>query len=182
MFPRALAERVATPLGNLSVATNGNPWSEPPADVLQLGMAYTARFLKDLEHHGRASSSRLKVVLVGLACAGKTSFAARLEGREVLPTAEERTVGVEIRNVQLGPRHENVNRGSQEATELDVTLWDFAGQRAYYDTHQVGKVDSELSPLIGWWGNMGPTHFRVLVCGLWAFYVPARSATSQVSH
>lgn len=120
------------------VTTSGNPWTEPPADVLAVGMAYAARFLKDLDDFGRTSSNRLKIVLVGLANAGKTSVAVRLEGLESskpLPTAEERTVGVEIRDIQLRPGP--ANGGSRGNAELDVKLWDFAGQRAYYDTHQV---------------------------------------------
>lgn len=101
-------------------------------------MAYAARFLKDLDDFGRTSSNRLKVVLVGLGNAGKTSLAVRLEGLaspRSLPTAEERTVGVEIRDIQLGPGP--ANGGSRGNVELDVKLWDFAGQRAYHDTHQV---------------------------------------------
>lgn len=109
-------------------------------------MEYAARFLKDLEDFGRTSSNRLKVVLVGLGNAGKTSVAVRLEGlasSKSLPTADERTVGVEIRDIQLGPGP--ADGGSRRDAKLDVKLWDFAGQRAYYDTHQVGDdVWSEL--------------------------------------
>lgn len=100
-----------------------------------MGMEYAANFLKDLDDYGTTSSNRLKVVLVGLANAGKTSVAIRLEGSGRLPTVEERTVGVEIRDIQLGPGPTAV--GSGEDAELDIKLWDFAGQRAYYDTHQV---------------------------------------------
>lgn len=116
-----------------------NPWQEPPRDVVRMGMAYAARYLKDLDDYGGTSSNRLKVVLVGLADAGKTSMAIRLEGgdRNRLPRKEERTVGVEIRDLKLGVGQ--VNEGGGEIAELDVKLWDFAGQRAYYDTHQVGE-------------------------------------------
>ena len=111
-----------------------------------MGMVYATRFLKDLEDFGTTTANRLKVVLVGLANAGKTSLAARLESRRSsgpLPTAEERTVGVEIRDIQLGPGP--ANGGSGGYVDLDVKLWDFAGQRAYYDTHQVrDNVHSEV--------------------------------------
>ncbi len=136
MFHRAVAERFAAQ--NVVVYAEVNPWTEPPADVVKVGMAYAASFLKDLDDFGRTSSNRLKVVLVGLANAGKTSVAVRLEGlarSTPLPTAEERTVGVEIRDIQLGPGP--ANGRSRGNAELDVKLWDFAGQRAYYDTHQV---------------------------------------------
>ena len=150
----------------VNVITSDNPWTEPPADVLQIGMAYAARFLKDLEEYGRTSSSRLKVVLVGLANAGKTSVAVRLEGRawsESLPTAQERTVGVEIRDIQLGPGPANNETGRN--AHLEVKLWDFAGQKAYYDTHQVKKVRSRTLRLARFateFGVLQPTKDAVL--------------------
>lgn len=137
VFPRAAAEDFAA-IRLAVVTTFGNPWTEPPGDVLLMGMAYTARFLRDLHDYGKTSTNRLKVVLVGLANAGKTSVAVRLKGcspSESLPKAEERTVGVEIWDIKLGPAPLNVGGGRSD--ELDVKLWDFAGQRAYYDTHQV---------------------------------------------
>lgn len=135
VLPRAAAESIAA--RDVQTFLDNNPWTEPPADVVGLGMAYAAKYLKDLEDYGRTLSNRLKVVLVGLANAGKTSIAIRLERHaERLPTPDERTVGVEIRDIQLGPA-----QGSEESgvnADLDVKLWDFAGQKAYYDTHQVG--------------------------------------------
>ena len=136
VVPRAAAEGFAAE--NVEVITHHNPWREPPADVLRIGISYAASFLKDLEDYGRTSSNRLKVVLVGLANAGKTSVAVRLERcawSQPLPAAEERTVGVEIRDIMLGPSPAIDGRSGNP--ELDVKLWDFAGQRAYYDTHQV---------------------------------------------
>lgn len=138
VFPRAAAEAFAA--RKVTALTSKNPWNEPPADVMEKGMANAAGFLKDLEDYGRTSSNRLKIVLVGLGNAGKTSIAARLDALDPdsLPTKEERTVGVEIRDVKLGPGQ--ASGASAKYGELDVTLWDFAGQRAYYDTHQVGEV------------------------------------------
>ncbi len=110
------------------------------------GMAQAAMFLRDLDDYGRTWSNRLKVVLVGLGEAGKTSIATRLENRcgVSCPKPEERTVGVEIRDVKLGP---GPVEESGSNVELDVSLWDFAGQRAYYDTHQVrGSMRSTLRP------------------------------------
>ena len=99
-------------------------------------LARAAEYFKDLDNYGSTVSSRLKVVLVGLPSAGKTSVASRLEGR-ALPSANERTVGVEIRDIQLGP-----GPPAEDTTAaLDVKLWDFAGQMAYYDTHQVECAD-----------------------------------------
>ncbi|CAM9499860.1 unnamed protein product, partial [Hapterophycus canaliculatus] len=147
VFPRAVAEGLAAQ--DTEVSTEKNPWTEPPADVLEMGMAYAAGFLKDLDGFGRTSSNRLKVVLVGLGEAGKTSVAVRLEGlpsSKALPTAEERTVGVEIRDIQLGPGP--VHGGSRGNAELYVKLWDFAGQREYHDTHQMFLTPGALFVLV----------------------------------
>lgn len=78
VFPRAVAESFAA--RDVQVLTSENPWTEPPAGALEVGMKYAARFLKDLDDFGRTSSNRLKVVLVGLGNAGKTSVAVRREG------------------------------------------------------------------------------------------------------
>lgn len=143
MLPRAAAEGLAA--RHVIVNLGGNPWKEPPPDVVENGMTSAAKYLKDLDDYGRTSSNRLKVVLVGLGNAGKTSVAIRLEGGDPdhLPILEARTVGVEIRDIKLGLGP--ANEGSGGNAELDVKLWDFAGQRAYYDTHQVGdNFDSRV--------------------------------------
>lgn len=77
-------------------------------------------------------------MLVGLGNAGKTSLlAVRLADPpyDFLPTTEERTVGVEIRDIQLGPGPAD-DKNDRNA-HLDMKIWDFAGQKGYYDTHQV---------------------------------------------
>lgn len=139
VLPRATAEKLANFKPPISLHLDINHWKEPPPDVVRRGMAFAAEYLKDLDDYGRTSSNRLKVVLVGLGNAGKTSIAIRLQGGDPsnkLPIPEERTVGVEIRDIKLGVGHGN--EGSRGSLELDVKIWDFAGQRAYYDTHQVG--------------------------------------------
>lgn len=96
--------------------------------MMAKGMDHAVSFLRDLDDYGRTWSNRLTVVLVGLGEAGKTTIAGRLEDRfsSRLPELEERTIGVEIRDIKLesspatGERLPNVT--------LDVSLWDFAGQ------------------------------------------------------
>ena len=116
-----------------------NTWKEPPSDVVGQGMDAVRCYWQDAKSYGRRFSNRLKVVLVGLGAAGKTSLAIRLEGRDgdSLPREEERTVGVEIRDLRLEPSP--ASHPQHSGQELAVKLWDFAGQRAYYDTHQVSS-------------------------------------------
>eukprot|EP00752_Nemacystus_decipiens_P001293 g1285.t2 len=109
-------------------------------------LARAEEYFKDLNAYGSTISNRLKVVLVGLPSAGKTSVASRLEGlpADSLPPLEERTVGVEIRRMQLGPGP----AGENMTTALDVNLWDFAGQGAYYDSHQMFLTPGALFILV----------------------------------
>ena len=133
---------------NIQTRLWGNPWKEPPSDVVDQGLRAVTRYWQDTETYGRNFSNRLKVVLVGLGSAGKTSLAVRLEGRDgdSLPGEEERTVGVEIRDIHLKPSP--VSHPQHSGQDLAVKLWDFAGQRAYYDTHQVWSNDDFRDKLL----------------------------------
>lgn len=121
---------------SLNLNLSLNSWKEPPSDVVLLGLNAVIGYWQDADRYELKFSNRLKVVLVGLGNAGKTSIAIRLEGGDRLPGLDERTVGVEVRDIELGPHPAASGYGSGH--KLSVNLWDFAGQRAYYDTHQVG--------------------------------------------
>ena len=135
--PPVLPLAIVVAFKNIKPTLWGNPWKEPPRDVVDQGLDAVIRYLQDAERYGRRFSNRLKVVLVGLGSAGKTSLANRLEGRDgdSLPGEDERTVGVEIRDIHLEPSP--VSHPQHSGQDLAVKLWDFAGQQAYYDTHQV---------------------------------------------
>lgn len=70
-----------------------------------------------MKRSGEGKSNRLKMVLVGLAEAGKTTIVRHFTGGPV-PKGPDRTVGIEItpdwRPLLEGP--------------LQVNIWDFAGQ------------------------------------------------------
>ncbi|CAM9288692.1 unnamed protein product [Ectocarpus sp. 8 AP-2014] len=149
VLPRAMAVKLAALKPPITVELDNNPWEEPPPEVVTRGITFAAQYLKDLDDYGRTSSNRLKVVLVGLGNAGKTSVAIRLQGgnpSNKLPIPEERTVGVEIRDMKLGVGQGN--EGSRVRPELDVKIWDFAGQKAYYDTHQMFLTPDALFILV----------------------------------
>ncbi|CAN0349439.1 unnamed protein product, partial [Ascophyllum nodosum] len=139
---------VAVAFRNIRPELSSNPWKKPPRDVMRQGFRAVIRYWKDTERYGRRFSNRLKVVLVGLGSAGKTSLAIRLEGRDgdSLPGEEERTVGVEIRDINLKPSP--ASHPQHSGQDLAVKLWDFAGQRAYYDTHQIFLTKDALYILV----------------------------------
>ena len=136
-FPPVLPHAIAVAFRKIRTSFEMNPWKEPPSDVVGQGMDTVIRYWQDAKNYGRRFSNRMKVVLVGLGSAGKTSLAIRLEGRDgdSLPREEDRTVGVEIRDLRFKPSP--ASHPQHSGQDLAVKLWDFAGQRAYYDTHQV---------------------------------------------
>lgn len=82
-------------------------------------------FMLDL-FRGEHLNVKLKLMLVGLKMAGKTSFAKTLINNEKTLTKEdERTVGIDI--LKWSP---------PEIDPINLDIWDFAGHKEYYITHQ----------------------------------------------
>ena len=92
---------------------------------------------EDIKRFGEGTSNKLKMVLVGLAEAGKTTVARNITGRTI-PNSLDRTVGIEItdgfRPVEGGP--------------LEISIWDFAGQADYYASHQIFLTQGTLFLLV----------------------------------
>jgi len=111
----------------------------------------------------------LKVIFVGMAMVGKTSMIKRLiNGKDaVVPTFDERTVGVDI--YQWGPkndtRFEDIDSRlafddedlAAAVGDVDVkfSVWDFAGQHVYHATHELFFSPRALYVLV--W-DMGATN------------------------
>lgn len=115
----------------------GNPWSRPPSTVLESGFESALGWWEDVKRFGEGKSNRLKMVLVGLAEAGKTTVVRHFTGGSV-PKQFDRTVGIEItpdwRPLDEGP--------------LQVSIWDFAGQADYYSSHQLFLTKGALFLLV----------------------------------
>jgi hypothetical protein len=111
----------------------------------------------------------LKVIFVGMAMVGKTSMIQRLiEGKDaVIPTHDERTVGVDIYEWEpkKDKRFEHIDsRIEFQDKELAATcgdvdikfsVWDFAGQHVYHATHELFFSPRALYVLV--W-DMGATN------------------------
>lgn len=128
-IPRATAEGFAL-IPKLKVRRlTGNPWVEPPSDVVQDGWRQIVGYYDALARSGATRSHRLKMVLVGAVCVGKTTMARGLREGKPTPTKQsERTRGVDV---HMEPWRPN------PAQPLEVVMWDFAGHSDYYSTHQV---------------------------------------------
>ena len=80
---------------------------------------------------------RMKLVLVGMQNRGKTTLAARLEGREC---GNESTVGVDISDWEYKP---TIMKKS-----FSFSVWDFGGQEEYYATHQCFLSEGSIYLLV----------------------------------
>ncbi|CAN0032022.1 unnamed protein product, partial [Sphacelaria rigidula] len=130
-LPRATAKRFAL-LPKLKVGEKArleeNPWTEPPYEVVQGGWAQIIGYYDAVERSGATTCNRLKVVLIGAVCAGKTTLARGLRhGKPTPPTDRECTRGVDIHIEPWRP---------VPAQPIEVVMWDFAGYSDYYSSHQ----------------------------------------------
>lgn len=116
----------------------------------------------------------LKVIFVGMAMVGKTSMIKRLiEGESaVIPTREERTVGVDIyqwdpvedkRFEHIDSRIEFHNSELAETcgdVNVKFSVWDFAGQHVYHATHELFFSPRALYVLVWDMGATNPDTFK----------------------
>lgn len=116
------------------VNVDGNPWVRPPKQVVAQGLDSAERWWRAIERFGEGTSNKLKVVLLGLAGAGKTTVVRYLTGGD---PPDKRTIGIEL--TEWKPR---------EDLPLAVSLWDFAGQSDYYASHQIFLTEGALFILV----------------------------------
>ncbi|CAN0244153.1 unnamed protein product [Pylaiella littoralis] len=114
-----------------------NPWSRPAETVLASGLESALGWWNDVKQFGEAKSNKLKMVLVGLENAGKTTIVRHFIGRSI-PKRSDRTVGIEIT-----PDWKPLAEGP-----LQVSVWDFAGQADYYASHQLFLTEGALFLLV----------------------------------
>ncbi len=89
-----------------------------------------------MKRYGEGKSNKLKMVLVGLAEAGKTTIVRHFTGGPV-PQRSDRTVGIEI-----------TPDWRPSGDTLQVSVWDFAGQADYYTSHQLFLTKGALFLLV----------------------------------
>ena len=128
----------------------------PPLEVVKRGhkavMAYLKRILT-----GSRECKRTKLMLVGLGGAGKTSLVKALLSPDLRTqgtTDKEITDGIDIKDwsvrIPAGENHE------KEVT-LNYSVWDFAGQSVYYNTHQFFLSNRAIYLLL-WNTRLGYEH------------------------
>ncbi|RNA31792.1 serine threonine- kinase pats1 [Brachionus plicatilis] len=96
----------------------------PPPEIVRRGMDSVLTYLKRMIS-GYVKLKRTKLMLVGLGQAGKTTLLKSLKGNQ--DELSEVTDGINIDDWQV-----DLDDGSS----LTFSMWDFAGQSVYYNTHQ----------------------------------------------
>ena len=128
-------------LRNLRIYLDGNPWTNPPADVVEAGLNRIVSYWEAITRSGAVVSWKLKVVLDGAVKAGKTSLVnGMLRGEPKLCHEDDRTKGVDV----------HVGEPCKPDAEqmLELIFWDFAGHQEYYSTHQVFLSKGALHLLV----------------------------------
>lgn len=114
-----------------------NPLLRPPQLVMAMGFDQAISWWEDIERFGEGTSNKLKMVLVGLAEAGKTTVVRNITGKPV-PKPMDRTVGIEITD----------DWKPFNGDPLEISIWDFAGQADYYASHQIFLTKGALFLLV----------------------------------
>lgn len=142
-----LSSKIADlPLESLSLE-NCPSLKTPPKEIVNKGVKAILGYMKVL-NKGSASCRRTKLMLVGLGGAGKTSLVSALTENNQLKCKEmvENTIvtdGISIKkwNVQ----------------SIEYSIWDFAGQTVYYNTHQF-FLSNRAVYLLVWNVRLGHEH------------------------
>lgn len=110
-------------------------------NVVDEGPGAVVRYHEAIQSSGSTRSWRLKVVLVGAVCAGKTSLVRGLLAGEPQLVAEwDRTRGVDL--------HIEHPWKPNPTEHLELVFWDFAGHSDYYSTHQLFLTSGALHLLV----------------------------------
>ncbi|KAH3741006.1 hypothetical protein DPMN_047724, partial [Dreissena polymorpha] len=123
------AELGALPLKQLQLK-NCPAMNTPPKEIVARGFVAVMGYLKRLRL-GASHCKRTKLMMVGLGGAGKTSLVQSLINkryRSFINYDDPITDGIQINTWEVPIEDED--------DKLTFSVWDFAGQTVYYNTHQ----------------------------------------------
>lgn len=143
----ALPESFGRLAGLTTLRLNNNPLTQPPLEVCRRGVAAIEGYFAALRAQGAVGTHVGRWMFVGYERVGKTTLAKALSGA-AFDADEPSTDGVSVREVAFP-------LPSQPATSLRVSLWDFAGQRVYYLTHQFFLSPRAMYLLLWKWRSGG---------------------------
>ena len=121
----------------------------PPPEIVSQGMKVVLAYLKRLSQ-GSTQCFRTKLMFVGLGGAGKTSLTRAMMSHDFrAPHIESEAItdGIDISTWSV----------KSDDVELQFSVWDFAGQTVYYNTHQFFLSNRAIYLLV-WNTRLGYEH------------------------
>ncbi len=104
-----------------------NPLKFPPKEIVELGKEAINEYFEHAEK-GTSILQEAKLIIIGEAGAGKTTFAKKIiNSNAEMPKPEDTTLGIDVHNWLFSEIEEQ---------KFNVKLWDFGGQDIYHGTHQ----------------------------------------------
>ncbi len=117
-----------------------NPLKFPPKEIVELGKDAINEYFEHIEKHGETILREAKIVIIGEAGAGKTTFAKKLQNKNAqMPKPSDTTLGIEVYKYQFNLKNQD---------NFYTKLWDFGGQDIYHGTHQFFFSDKSLYVLL----------------------------------
>ena len=114
----------------------GCPLVSPPIEVCVQGISSIREYLDELERDGGVRRGRIKILVMGITKAGKTSLVEALEsGSPFLAEPDERTIGVKEKTMKLDDK-------------IECKLLDCGGHKAYMLTNQLMVSDNSLALIV----------------------------------
>jgi len=116
-----------------------NPLKYPPIEIAELGKQAINEYFEHCKK-GTSVLREAKVIVIGEAGAGKTTFAKKMQNPQCeLPKPNETTLGIDVFDWDFDAEPKNV---------LNTKIWDFGGQDIYHGTHQFFFSDKSLYVLL----------------------------------
>ncbi len=116
-----------------------NPLKYPPKEIVELGTDAINEYFEHAKQ-GTTILREAKLIIIGEAGAGKTTFAKKLQNSNAeMPKPSDTTLGIEVFKYQFKFKNQN---------DFNIKLWDFGGQDIYHGTHQFFFSNKSLYVLL----------------------------------
>ncbi|MFM9951492.1 MAG: COR domain-containing protein [Saprospiraceae bacterium] len=117
-----------------------NPITTPPLEVVKEGHEAILNYFQQLEREGGRKDYlyEAKLLIIGEAGSGKTTFAWRIKNQDAeMPGEGDSTHGINIDKWEFTLTAGTIGKNiPHRNTAFYVNLWDFGGQEIYHGTHQ----------------------------------------------
>jgi internalin A len=134
-----------TNYGEKGIYVETNPFTNPPLEIIIRGNQAVEEYFNQRKKSGTHLLNEAKIILLGDARSGKTTFVNRLLSKN-MPTETDQTKGVDI---VIGEYNFPIANGGN----FKINIWDFAGQEKYKPMDQLFYTDSTLYVMVAEAGN-----------------------------